>query len=69
MNQKEFLKQLGYKLKVARIERNLSQAELAAFLSRSSASIHKIETGKVNLGVYSFIRYCDVLKIKIGELI
>jgi transcriptional regulator with XRE-family HTH domain len=64
-----FLKKLGYRLKVRRTELGLTQSEVAAQLSKSTAAINKIERGLVNLGVNSLMKYCEVLDIKIETLL
>lgn len=68
-DKQKYLNKLGFKLKLIRTEQELSQAKLAAILSRSIASINKIESGKVNLGIYTLTQYCKVLRISVSDLL
>ncbi len=49
------------RIKLARIERDLNQAQLAELLGTSQTYVTKLESGKVNIGVETVARLATVL--------
>jgi putative transcriptional regulator len=69
MDKKAMLEQLGLKVKEIRLQKGLTQTELANKIGKDHPSINKLENGKVNP---SYIFLCEVaegLGISIQELI
>jgi len=62
MTELELRKELGLGLRHQRVERGLSQAQLAAMIGRQRADISKIELGKVNATINSIAALCIALQ-------
>lgn len=52
MDKKEVLLQLGERVKAIRIQKGLTQTELANRIGKDHPSINKLENGKVNPSYY-----------------
>lgn len=58
---------IGNKIRAARKQRGLSQAELARMLSMSRSTISQIESGRVQeIGVRKLMRLMDSLGLELG---
>jgi len=66
---KKLLKKLGWVIKVIRTHEDLSQAQLAAKLSLSRASIAKLEAGITNIGIGSLTKYAQALNVSIEVIL
>ncbi|ASS50895.1 MAG: hypothetical protein A3D31_17280 [Candidatus Fluviicola riflensis] len=69
MDKKAMLEQLGLKVKEIRLQKGLTQTELANKIGKDHPSINKLENGKVNP---SYIFLCEVaegLNIDIKQII
>ncbi|MEP6832540.1 MAG: helix-turn-helix domain-containing protein [Gemmatimonas sp.] len=55
------IRELGARLTAARLERNLTQADLAAEAGVSKRSVERLESGEVAAQLSGFIRVCRVL--------
>ncbi len=62
-----FLRDLGARLKEARIERGLSQRQLALQAGLKQPDISRVEEGKKNLTLFTLVRLCKVLRIRTLE--
>ncbi len=63
------LKEVGVRIKQARKERNISQAELAEKLNISVSHMSDIETGKTNFGVDIFMCITEALQVSADALL
>ena len=63
-----FLRDLGVRLKEARIEMGLSQRQLALQAGLKQPDISRVEEGKKNLTLFTLVRLCKVLGIRTLEL-
>ena len=63
------LKETGIRIREARRERQMSQAELAERLNISPSHMSDIETGKSNFGVDILMRITEILQISADELL
>ncbi|MBE5750108.1 MAG: helix-turn-helix transcriptional regulator [Clostridiales bacterium] len=63
------LKQIGQRIRAARIERGMSQEDLAFESSVAVANISDIELGKKDFRISTFIRIIEVLKISADEIL
>ncbi len=61
-------REFGVNLARKRIEANLSAYELSLRIGKNSTYIHKVESGKINIGVKAILDICDVLGIEPVEL-
>jgi transcriptional regulator with XRE-family HTH domain len=62
------LLQLGSRIKEIRMERNMTQTELAIECDFEKASMSRIEAGQSNLTLRSLDKICKALNIHIIEL-
>jgi transcriptional regulator with XRE-family HTH domain len=60
---KAVLSELGGRLAGARLERNLTQAQLAAQAGVSKSTVQRLESGSVATHLSGFIRVCRVLDL------
>ena len=63
------LKEVGARIRQARKERSISQAELAEKLNISVSHMSDIETGRSNFGVDIFMRITEVLQVSADALL
>ena len=64
----QYLKALGERVIFLRNEKGMSQAELAHVSNMESASLRKIEKGRINPTVWTLHRLCETLDITLSEL-
>lgn len=69
MDKKEVLIQLGERVKEIRIQKGLTQTELANKIGKDHPSINKLENGKVNPSYYFLYEVAKGLGVDIKELI
>ena len=65
----EDMKGLGKKLKELRLEKNLSQVELAKNLNFSNRTISDWEADKIEPNLATIIKICKFYKISVDELL
>ena len=63
-----FLQALGERLVSLRKEKKMTQAELAHVSNMESASLRKIEKGRINPTVWTLHRLCETLSITLSDL-
>ena len=61
--------QIGQRIRQARIERKMSQAELAAKANLSLPHISSIELGKTKMQLSTFIRVIEVLQVSADSIL
>ena len=64
----ERVKQLGFNIKVERMRKKLSQAQLAEMVNISIESIQKIEAGKQTPSVFIFFDIQKALNVSVETL-
>lgn len=64
----DFLRSLGGRIKEARIERGLSQKQLALRVGIKQPDISRVEEGKKNITLFTLVRLCKVLGIRTIDL-
>lgn len=69
MNDLEILKKLAFNIKVERMRKGLTQAQLAERIEVHEKYIGKIETGKQNITIKTLSRLADVLEIDACKLL
>lgn len=62
-----WLKQLGLKIKEFRLEKGMSQADLAYSIQMDAQNISRIERGLVSPSAYAIKQICESLQVSIGE--
>ena len=68
MNNKEFLKKLGLKIKVARTIKGLSQEDLMGELNIDKSYLSKLERGLANPSILYVKQIAEYLDIPLKEL-
>ena len=68
MLEDEFLKEFGFKLKLYRLKRNYTQAQLGEMVDISEHRISQIENGKCNLTLRTVDMIANALDISSAKL-
>ena len=63
MEKSEFKKEIGFKIKVARMRQKISQEKLAEMADCSLSYIGFIERGEMSLSLYNFVKISSVLHL------
>lgn len=63
------LKKIGERLQELRLQKNLTQKELAFILDIEISQITRIERGVINTSVLSLMRISDALEMSISEFL
>jgi transcriptional regulator with XRE-family HTH domain len=66
---KQFVKQFGERVRNLRIEKNLSQEELANTAEIPINQVGRIERGEINTTLVTIKALADALQIKVSELL
>jgi len=66
---KEFLVQLGQKIKQIRIKKNMSQSEVANRCGKERQSYQRVETGNINASIWYLQHIATALDIELKELL
>ena len=68
MQKEHLLKKLGNRIRKIRLEKGLSQVELANTIGKDQQSIQRLESGNVNPSIYYLYQVSDGLKVELKEL-
>ena len=69
MEKSEFKKEIGFKIKVARMRQKISQEKLAEMADCSLSYIGFIERGEMSLSLYNFVKMSSVLQLDINDFL
>ena len=69
MEKSEFKKEIGFKIKVARMRQKISQEKLAEMADCSLSYIGFIERGEMPLSLYNFVKISSVLHLDINDFL
>lgn len=69
MNKIEFLKNLGFAIKVARLRQKMSQERLAELSDCSMSYIGFVERGEKSISLYNFLKIANVLNLDLGKFL
>ena len=69
MEKSEFKKEIGFKIKVARMRQKISQEKLAEMADCSLSYIGCIERGEMSLSLYNFVKISSVLHLDINDFL
>lgn len=69
MQKEEFLKELGFAIKMKRMRQKISQEKLAELSDCSLSYIGFIERGEKSLSLYNFLKIASVLQLDIGSFL
>ena len=67
-NFSEIFKKIGLKIKLLRIERKISQQDLAAACNFEKSNLARIEAGRTNPTVATLLKICQVLDVSTSQL-
>ncbi len=67
-NFSEIFKKIGLKIKLLRIERKISQQDLAAACNFEKSNLARIEAGRTNPTVATLLKICQILEVPISQL-
>jgi transcriptional regulator with XRE-family HTH domain len=65
----KFLQLLGLRIKELRLQKKLSQLELAVAMDNHAEQIGRIERGKHNVSICTLRKIADTLSISLSELL
>ncbi len=69
MDKTEFLKNLGFAIKVERMKQKISQEKLAELSDCSMSYIGFVERGEKSLSLYNFIKIASVLNLDLSKFL
>ena len=69
LNYEELLIFIGHQIRKKRLERNLTQFDLASLIDCEIKSIQRIEKGQMNMSLKMFLSISEVLEITPDELL
>ena len=64
----DVFKKIGLKVKILRIERKISQQDLAAACNFEKSNLARIESGRTNPTVATLLKICQALEVPIAQL-
>jgi len=62
---KNTLVRIGFNIKKIRIEKNISQQDLAAACNFEKSNMSRIEAGRTNLTIGTLLKICKVLQVEL----
>lgn len=69
MENDELKKEIGFKIKVARMRQKISQEKLAEMADCSLSYIGFVERGEMSLSLYNFVKISSVLHLDINDFL
>ena len=69
MDKESFKKEIGFKIKIERLRKKISQEKLAEMADCSLSYIGFVERGEMSLSLYNFIKISSVLKLDVQEFL
>lgn len=69
MNKDEFKQELGFRIKVERMRKKISQEKLAEMADCSLSYIGFIERGEMSISLYNFLKIAQVLQLNINDFL
>jgi len=69
MDKDKFKEELGFKIKVERMRRKISQEKLAEMADCSLSYIGFVERGEMSLSLYNFLKIASALKLNISSFL
>lgn len=69
MDKDEFKQELGFKIKVERMRKKISQEKLAEKADCSLSYIGFVERGEMSVSLYHFLKIASALNLDIGKFL
>jgi len=64
-----YLKAIGARIRKARVERGINQADLADMMDIATSHLSNIETGRSNFGIDILIKIAEALQVSTDEIL
>jgi len=65
----ELITKLGSKLKSLRLEKEMTQMDVAAIVNLDPSAIRRYEKGRVEMGFTTLIKFAEALDVSVNELL
>lgn len=65
----EILCKIGLRIRELRVKKNISQQDLAAACNFEKSNMSRIEAGRTNLTIGTLLKICEVLNVKLVDII
>jgi len=69
MKKEIVLIRIGMKIRKLREEQNISQQDLAAACNFEKSNMSRIEAGRTNLTIGTLLKICQILEVRLVDLI
>lgn len=69
MDKADFLKDLGFSIKIERMKQKISQEKLAELSDCSMSYIGFVERGEKSISLYNFIKIASVLNLDLSDFL
>ena len=69
MDKDSFKKEIGFKIKVERMRKKISQEKLAEMVDCSLSYIGFVERGEMSLSLYNFVKISSVLGLDVDQFL
>ncbi len=69
MDKETFKKEIGFKIKVERMRKKISQEKLAEMADCSLSYIGFVERGEMSLSLYNFLKISKALELNVNEFL
>ena len=69
MNEKEIIKKVAFNIKVTRLQRGLTQFQLAEMIDVHEKYIGRVESGKQNITIKTLIKLAQALGTTLAKLV
>ncbi len=69
MEERELLQKIGERIKQLRMEKGISQQQLAAALDYEKSNMSRLESGRINPRIATLQKVANVLNVSLAELV
>ena len=69
MDKESFKKEIGFRIKIERLRKKISQEKLAEMADCSLSYIGFVERGEMSLSLYNFVKISSVLHLDINDFL
>ena len=63
------LSRIGVNIRNMRVEKNISQQDLAAICNFEKSNMSRIEAGRTNLTIGTLLKICEALDTKLSDIV
>ncbi|MBX9784498.1 MAG: helix-turn-helix transcriptional regulator [Chitinophagaceae bacterium] len=69
MTKEQLLKKLGKHIAALRVEKSISQAELARLCDKDAQSLNRLEKGRINPSIFYLYQIAQELNVSLKEMV